>query len=73
MVEMAMFNVQRVITPEIGEPELRFMCSVHSLMGFYMGLKFRGNISNGMRVMKRTRNYEVLTDGRTLIILDGIT
>ena len=32
MVEMAMFNVQRVITPQADKPELHFMCSAHSLM-----------------------------------------
>ena len=28
MVEMAIFNVQRAITPKVGKPELGFMCSV---------------------------------------------
>ena len=28
MVEMAMFNVQRAITPNISQPELLFMSSV---------------------------------------------
>ena len=32
MKEMAMFNVQRVITPKLGKPELWFMCSAHHLM-----------------------------------------
>ena len=27
MVEIAMFNVQRAITPKVDKPELRFMCS----------------------------------------------
>ena len=53
------------------------MCSAHCLMMVYTGVKFRENISNGFRVMERTRNYEVLTDGqtagRTLRISDGIT
>ena len=50
-------------------------------MMVYIGVKFRENISNGFRVMERTRNYEALTDGRadgrtegrTLRISDGIT
>ena len=28
-------------------------------------VKFHKNISNGLRVMERTRNYEAVTDGRT--------
>ena len=49
------------------------MCSAHRLMMVYIGVKFRENISNGVRVMERTRNYEALTDGQTLKISDGIT
>ena len=60
MVEIAMFNVQRV-----RRPELRLMCSAHLLMVVYIGVKFRENISNGIRVMERTRNYETLTDGHS--------
>ena len=40
MVEMAMFNFQRVITQKVGKPELRFMFSAHSLMVFYIVLSF---------------------------------
>ena len=64
MVEMAMFNVQRTITPKVGKPELWFMCSAHSLVVFYITVKFRENISNGIRVLERTRNHKELTDGR---------
>ena len=39
------------------------MCSAHRLMVLYIGVKFRENITNGFRVMERTQNYEVLTDG----------
>ena len=112
-----MFNVQRAITPKVGNSELRFicstrrliilyicmkfrenitkcirvmertrvygrngyvhsskgnssvsrqtMCSAHRLMVIYRGVKFRENISNGFRVMERTRNYEALTDGHS--------
>ena len=28
MVEMAMLNVQRIITPKVGKPEIQFMCSM---------------------------------------------
>ena len=44
MVEMAMFNVQGVKTPEVGKPELQFMSSAHRLMVFYIGVKFLENI-----------------------------
>ena len=51
MVEMAMFNVQRVII-QVGKPELRFMCSAHLLVVVYIGVKFHKNISNAFRVME---------------------
>ena len=54
MVEMAMFNVQRVITLKGGKPELGFMCSAHHLIALYIGVKFRENISNCIRVMEWT-------------------
>ena len=59
MVEMAMFNVQRVITPKV------CMCSAHCLMVLYIGVKFLENISYNIGVMERTRNYEALTDRPT--------
>ena len=52
MVEMAMFNVQRAITPKVGRPE--FMCSARHLMVFYICVKFRENITNGFRTMEQT-------------------
>ena len=60
-----MFNDQRVITPKVGKPELWFMCSERHLMVLYICVKFRENISNGIRVTERTQNYEALTDGRS--------
>ena len=65
MVEMAMVNVQRAITPKVGKPELRFMCSARCLIVFYICVKFGENISDDIRVMERTRLKEALTDGRT--------
>ena len=62
MVEMAMINVQRVITLLVGKPELRFMCSAYCLIVPYINVKFRENISKGIRVKEWTRNYEALTD-----------
>ena len=35
---MDMFNVQRVINPKEGKPELRFMCSAHCLMVLYISV-----------------------------------
>ena len=47
MVEMAMFNVQRAITPKVGKPALWFMCSTYRLMVLYISVKFRENVTNG--------------------------
>ena len=49
MVEMAMFNVQRAITPKIDKPELRFMFSAGRLMGLYICVKFGENISDSIK------------------------
>ena len=51
-VEMAMFNVQRAITPKVGKQMLRFMCSALRLIMLYICVKFGENISDGMRVME---------------------
>ena len=61
-VEMAMFNVQRVITPKVGKPELRFMCYAHRLMVLYIGVKYHENISNAIRVTEWTQNCEEVMD-----------
>ena len=47
MVEMALFNVQRAITPKVGNQVLWFMCSAHHSMMLYIYVKFHENISNG--------------------------
>ena len=36
MVEMAMFNVQKAITPKVGRPVLRLMSSARRLIVLYM-------------------------------------
>ena len=54
MVVMAMFNVQRAITPKVGKPELQFMCSTHHLLVLYICVKFCENNSDGIRVMEWT-------------------
>ena len=65
MVEMAMFNIQRAITPKVDKPESRFMCSARRLIVLYIYVKFDENISDGMRVMEWTRMTKALTDGRS--------
>ena len=44
MVEMAMFNVQRAITPKVGKPKLSFICSATCLIVFSICEKFCKNI-----------------------------
>ena len=48
-------NTQRAITPKVGKPELRFMCSTRCLMVFNVCVKFHENMSSGFKVMERTR------------------
>ena len=55
MIEMAMFNVQRAITPKVGKPELRFMCSARCLIMLYICVKFHENISNDLHLTERTQ------------------
>ena len=40
MVEMAIFNVQRAVTPQLGNSEFWFMCFAHCLIMFYIFMKF---------------------------------
>ena len=44
MVEMAIFNIQRIITLKVEKPELRFMCSACHLMLFNISVKFHENM-----------------------------
>ena len=55
VVEMAIFNVQRAITPKVCNPELRFLCSACHLMMFNICVKFHANTLNGFEVRERTR------------------
>ena len=48
-------NTQRAITPKVGKPELRFMCSACRLMVFNVCVKFHENMSSSFKVMERTR------------------
>ena len=45
MVEIAMFNDPRAITPNFSKPELWFRCSAHRLIVLYICVKFHENIS----------------------------
>ena len=45
---MAMFYVQRAITPKVGKSELQFMCFAHCLIVLYFCVKFGENISEGI-------------------------
>ena len=65
MVEMAMFNVQRAITPKVDKTALRFISSACRLIMLYICVKFHENISDGIRVMKRTRMMDAQMDGHT--------
>ena len=51
---MKTINTQRAITPKVGKPELRFMCSAHRFMVFNVCVKFHENMSSGFKVMERT-------------------
>ena len=58
MVEMAKFNVQRPITPEVDKPELRFMCSACHLLVLYICMKFPENISNSFQLTEQARVHD---------------
>ena len=48
---MKIVNTQRAITPKVGKPELRFMCSASHLMVFNICAKFHENMSSSFKVM----------------------
>ena len=52
---MKIVNTQRTITPRVGKPELRFMCSARRHMVFNVCVKFHENMSSSFKVMERTR------------------
>ena len=52
---MKIINTHRAITPKVGKPELRFLCSAHCLMVFNVCMKFHENMSSSFKVMERTR------------------
>ena len=46
-------NEQRAITPKVGKPELRFLCSACRLMVFHVCVKSHENMSRDFKVMER--------------------
>ena len=48
-------NTQRAITPKVGKPELRFMCSARCLMVLNFCVKFHENMFSSFKVMERTQ------------------
>ena len=64
MVELALLNVQRAITPKVGKPKLRFMCSACRLTVLYICGKFAENISDGIKIYDADTN-DGSTDGWT--------
>ena len=55
MVEMAIFNIQKAVTPKVGKQELQFMCSACHTMVFSICVKFHENMSSDFKVMERTQ------------------
>ena len=53
-----------VIIPKVCKPELRSY-ALHVVSVLYICVRFRENISDGIRVMERTQIMEALTDGQT--------
>ena len=53
MVEMAMFNLQRVITSKVGKLELQLMYSAHCLIVLHICVKFGENILNRFELTER--------------------
>ena len=55
MVEMAISNVQRAITPKVCTQELRFLGSARPLTVLIIFVKFHENILNGFKVTEQKR------------------
>ena len=56
-----------------GKPKVMLDPSASRFIMLYICVKFRENISDCIIVMKRSQMSKVLTNGRTLKILEGIT
>ena len=55
VVKMAIFNVQRAMTPKVCNSKLRFLHSERRLIVLNIFVKFHENIVNGFEVRERTR------------------
>ena len=53
-----MVNTQRAITPKVGKPELRSMCSARRLMVFNICVKFHENMSSRFKLVTLTRKLQ---------------
>ena len=56
--DMKIVNTQRAITPKVGKPELRFMCSARHLMVFNVCEKFHENTFVCQAVLKLWSGHE---------------
>ena len=54
-METKIVSTKRAITPKVGKPELRFLCSAHRPMVFNVCVKFHENASRGFKVMEQTQ------------------
>ena len=70
MVEMAMFNVQRAITPKVGKPELLLMCSARCPIVLYICVKFCENI---LTVFNLQSGHEYIVEMATVNVQRAIT
>ena len=66
---MKIVNTQRAITPKVGKPELRFMCSAPRLMLLNICVKFLKNMSSRFKLMEWER--KLLTHKREITPKQG--
>ena len=59
MTWITIYNVQRAVTPKVGNSELRFLCSAHQILVIYICIKFQENISNTFQVKELTHITEI--------------
>ena len=52
---MKIVNTQRAITPKVGKPELKLMCSARRLMVFNICVKFHENMSRDFKLTEQTK------------------
>ena len=67
MAEMAIFNVQRAITPKVCKPVMVRVFCMSSQVVLYICVKFCENILASIRVTERTKIMEALMDGHSNI------